>query len=167
MDRGASGTRILAASGVLLAAYVLLLTALSSRPLAWVTGFVKGAADACAGISLPFLHAQRFGRRHNGAIFAANRALGVVGSGLGPLLFGVARDRGGSFVPALRVVALLPALCAAAAAAAPLPAAAADAGAPRAVAMTAVMTPARESSPQQRDTELTGLLAAEAQREEA
>jgi predicted MFS family arabinose efflux permease len=162
MDRGASGTRILAASGVLLAAYVLLLTALSSQPLAWATGFVKGAADACAGISLPFLHAQRFGRRHNGAIFAANRALGVVGSGLGPLLFGVARDRGGSFAPALRAVALLPALCAAAALAAPLPAAGAD-DPPVAVVAPAGAAPA--TAP--RETELTGLLAAEALHEEA
>jgi hypothetical protein len=147
MDRGVSGTRVLAASGVLLAAYVLLLTALSSPLLAWVTGAVKGAADACAGISLPFLHAQRYGRRHAGAIFAANRALGVVGSGLGPLLFGVARDRGGAFAPALRAVAVLPALCAAAAAAAPAARAAGQARTARAEAA--------------RETELMGLLASE------
>lgn len=112
MDRGASGVRILALGGCLLCLYVLLLTVCSSALLAWLAGIVKGAADACAGISLPYLHAQRFGRRHGGAIFASNRTLGVLGSGLGPLLFGVARDRGRAFAPALRAVAVLPVLCA-------------------------------------------------------
>ena len=114
MDRGASGVRVMACGGCLLGCYILLLTVCSSALLAWITGFVKGAADSCASISLPYLHAQRFGRRNGGAIFASNRTLGVVGSGLGPLLFGVARDRGHAFSPALRGVAVLPVLCAAA-----------------------------------------------------
>ena len=114
MDRGASGVRVLACGGCLLGCYILLLTVCSSALLAWITGGVKGAADACASISLPYLHAQRFGRQNGGAIFASNRTLGVVGSGLGPLLFGVARDRGHAFAPALRSVAVFPVLCAAA-----------------------------------------------------
>lgn len=114
MDRGASGVRVLACAGVLLGCYVLMLTVCSSALLAWITGGVKGGADACASIALPYLHAQRFGKRHGGAIFASNRTMGVVGSGLGPLLFGVARDRGHAFAPALRGVALMPVLCAAA-----------------------------------------------------
>jgi predicted MFS family arabinose efflux permease len=114
MDRGASGVRVLACAGVLLGCYILMLTVCSSALLAWITGGVKGGADACASIALPYLHAQRFGRRHGGAIFASNRTMGVVGSGLGPLLFGVARDRGHAFAPALRGVAVLPVLCAAA-----------------------------------------------------
>ena len=84
MDRGASGVRVLACAGVLLGCYVLMLTVCSSVLLAWVTGGVKGGADACASIALPYLHAQRFGKRHGGAIFASNRTLGVIGSGLGP-----------------------------------------------------------------------------------
>ncbi len=87
---------------------MLLLTAMRTPGLAWLTGIVKGCADACAGIALPYLHAHVFGRTSSGQIYAVNRTLGVVGSGLGPLLFGVARDRQGAFAPSLRGAALLP-----------------------------------------------------------
>ena len=108
LDRGMPALTLLAVGGALLALYCLLLTALVSAPWAVLTGVVKGCADACAGVSLPFLHARVFGSAHAGAIYAINRTMGVVGSGLGPLLFGMAHDSEGSFRHALFGVATMP-----------------------------------------------------------
>ena len=98
MDRDWASPRIvLVASATFLGLYTVLLTAVDSAAIGLTAGLVKGLADAGAGIVLPYAHASLYGRRHNGAIFAANRAMGVVASGVGPLCFGVARDRLGAF----------------------------------------------------------------------
>lgn len=114
LQRGgwATPTLALALSGVALSAYAWLLPAASAPGRALAAGALRGCADALAGVALPQLHAQAFGRREGGAVFAANRACGVVASGLGPLLYGVARDNGASFGPVLRATAPLPLLTA-------------------------------------------------------
>ena len=110
LDRGSSGAHILVCGGICLSGYLFLLTVMVSPLIAWLTGIVKGTADACAGVALPYVFADVFGRAHAGEIFALNRTLGVVGSGLGPLLFGVWRDVAGKYRPALLGVACMPLL---------------------------------------------------------
>jgi len=112
IDRNAPPAHIVTAGGLLLAAYVLLLTSMSTPFAAAIGGLAKGASDACSGVALPYLHARRFGRRNLGAIFAVNRTAGVLGSGVGPLLLGLARDILGSYKGALMVGACAPALTA-------------------------------------------------------
>jgi MFS-type transporter involved in bile tolerance (Atg22 family) len=108
LDRGTPGAHLLVCGGICLSGYLFLLTVMVSPLIAWLTGIVKGTADACAGVALPYVFAEVFGRAHAGEIFALNRTLGVVGSGLGPLLFGVWRDVAGKYRPALLGVASMP-----------------------------------------------------------
>ena len=108
LDRGTPGAHILVCGGICLSGYLFLLAVMVSPLIAWLTGIVKGTADACAGVALPYVFADVFGRAHAGEIFALNRTLGVVGSGLGPLLFGVWRDVAGKYRPALLGVACMP-----------------------------------------------------------
>jgi OFA family oxalate/formate antiporter-like MFS transporter len=108
LDRGTPGAHLLVCGGICLSGYLFLLTVMVSPLIAWLTGIVKGTADACAGVALPYVFAEVFGRAHAGEIFALNRTLGVVGSGLGPLLFGVWRDVAGKYRPALLGVACMP-----------------------------------------------------------
>jgi len=110
LDGGTPATHMLVAGGLCLSGYLVLLTFLSTPLIAWLTGIVKGAADACSGVALPFMYAQQFGRLHQGEIFAVNRTFGVIGSGLGPLLFGVWRDIAGRYAPSLYGMAVLPVL---------------------------------------------------------
>lgn len=57
--RWVSARIVLLASSMLLAAYTLLITVLSRSWLAVCTGFIKGTADACSNIGVPFAVAVR------------------------------------------------------------------------------------------------------------
>ena len=116
MDRlGLRGDHLLSFAGTALAIYLYLLTRADRDAVAYAAGAIKGAGDAAYAVSMPYLHAQRFGRRHLGAIFAANRMCGVVGSGLGPLVLGAYADRtSGDFRSSLRGISAAVLLVAAA-----------------------------------------------------
>lgn len=111
--KAATPNAALALSGLLISLYALLLPHCGTDAVARLAGVARGFADASAGVALPALHAAAFGRPHSGAIFSVNRMLGVVGSGVGPLFFGLSRDAFGSFSFPLLAVAPLPAVAAA------------------------------------------------------
>ncbi len=83
---------------------------LASVELAYVYGVVLGMILGLAGTVGSVAWAMYFGRQHLGSISGFTITAGVIGTGLGPLLFGVARDVMGSYNLALTVTSVLPLL---------------------------------------------------------
>ena len=83
---------------------------LGSVELAFVYGVVLGVILGLAGTVGSVAWAMYFGRQHLGSISGFTVTVGVIGTALGPLPFGVARDLMGSYDLALTVTAVLPLL---------------------------------------------------------
>ena len=74
-----------------------------------------GLNNACSMTMYGYLWPRYFGRRHLGSIQGTGLMVGVVGASLGPLPVGLAFDLVGSATNTLRLLALLPLVCAVAA----------------------------------------------------
>jgi len=83
---------------------------LGSVELAFVYGVVLGVILGLAGTVGSVAWAMYFGRQHLGSISGFTVTVGVIGTALGPLPFGVARDLMGSYDLALTVTLVLPLL---------------------------------------------------------
>jgi MFS family permease len=73
---------------------------------------LRGAAVGLWLVSVDVAWPAWFGRKHLGAIRGAGTALSLAGAALGPLPFGIARDRLGSYDPAIAALIALPILAA-------------------------------------------------------
>ena len=83
---------------------------LESVELAFMYGVVLGVILGLAGTVGSVAWAMYFGRQHLGSISGFTVTVGVIGTALGPLPFGVARDLMGSYDLALTVTLVLPLL---------------------------------------------------------
>jgi sugar phosphate permease len=99
---------IIALSLVLQAIVMWLATRLASTAAAYVYGGALGFMFVAWGASAAVVWAAYYGREHLGAIAGAGMSIAIVGSSLGPMVMGVARDVMGSYVPLFNLIAFLP-----------------------------------------------------------
>jgi MFS family permease len=89
------------------AGYVLLV--LIRDPLtAFLYALVTGVSAGLLGLSLGVLKPNLFGRRYLGGILGVMAAINVVGSAIGPIVFGAAFDAVGGYREVILLSALLP-----------------------------------------------------------
>lgn len=89
--------------------YILLIF-LNSVWMAIGYAVLSGVSNAVLMLSLNVLKPNFFGRRHLGSILGVMVAVSVIGSAIGPVLFGVAFDWLGGYTEVILVSALLPLL---------------------------------------------------------
>jgi len=70
----------------------MLLTYLQSAAMAYLHAIIGGMAGGVAIICIGVLKPNLFGRRYLGGILGVTAALNVVGSAIGPIIFGMAFD---------------------------------------------------------------------------
>ncbi len=87
---------------------LLMAQALSSIEMAFLYGIILGATSGLMGIINGVSWAKYFGRRHLGSITGVTATILIVGSALGPLPLGVARDILGSYNLALTTLSIIP-----------------------------------------------------------
>lgn len=92
---------LLSASTVLIAASCMLLLAADTLWQAGATMAVIGAGHSIASSCGAATVARYFGRAHHGAIRSSLTRVAVVGTGLGPVCFGLSVEFGGGYTPAL------------------------------------------------------------------
>ena len=108
--------RLLLATALAFQALTLVMAQfLRSTGMGFAYGVVLGTATGLVGMAASVIWAQYFGRRHLGSIAGVASTLTVVGSALGPMPLGIARDLLGSYNAALTISAVLSVLMAAAA----------------------------------------------------
>jgi sugar phosphate permease len=103
------GVRILLAVGLWTLAIALWLAqAMETPELAFAYGIILGFSNGATRVVSSIVWANYFGRQHLGAISGFATTIGVVGTALGPMPFGIVRDLTGSYASALLVSALIP-----------------------------------------------------------
>ena len=106
---------IMAAACVIQMTAFILLAYLNGAPMAYARTVLSGASGSvlmlCIGVLKPLL----FGRRYIGGISGAMSVIMVVGSALGPVMFGVAYDVLNGYRQVLLISAFLPAIASVAA----------------------------------------------------
>jgi MFS transporter, OFA family, oxalate/formate antiporter len=112
---------VLAASLILQASALLLAQYLVSPALAMIYGAVIGATAGSFHAVGSVVWAKYYGRQHLGTITGVTATIVIVGSSLGPIPLGVARDTLGSYNQALLILAIFPILLAIAAMFTPKP----------------------------------------------
>jgi MFS transporter, OFA family, oxalate/formate antiporter len=112
---------VLAASLILQASALLLAQYLASPALAMIYGVVIGATAGSFHAVGSVVWAKYYGRQHLGTITGVTATIVIVGSSLGPIPLGVARDTLGSYDQALLILAIFPILLAIAALFTPKP----------------------------------------------
>lgn len=83
---------------------------LQSVELAFLYGIILGATMGLVGTVSSVIWAMYFGRRHLGSITGVTATISIVGSALGPMPLGIARDLLGSYNTALTISTGLPLL---------------------------------------------------------
>ncbi len=106
-------TRFVFASGLLVTTGCLTgITFVTDNGSAIVYAVFFGLNNAFGMTIFGYIWPRYFGRRHIGAIQGTGQLIGIVGASLGPLPVGLAFDLTGSADATLRLLALLPFLCA-------------------------------------------------------
>ena len=98
-------TALLGQSAVLVMAQFLQGAAMAS-----LYGVLLGVTSGLMGVVSSVIWADYYGREHLGSITGVTSMILIVGSALGPMPFGIARDALGSYAPVLNVAALFPLL---------------------------------------------------------
>ncbi len=107
-------TRYVFALGLLITALCLVgVTGVHSAVSAISYAVLFGLANAFSMTIFGFIWPRFFGRKHIGSIQGTGQLIGVVGASLGPLPVGLAFDLLGSAETTLRLLALIPLICAA------------------------------------------------------
>ncbi|MCP4606514.1 MAG: MFS transporter [Proteobacteria bacterium] len=83
---------VLASASLIQAVGFIMLTQLKNIPMTYLYALVSGFSGALMGISVGVLKPNLFGRRHLGGILGVLMAINVIGSAIGPVVFGVAFD---------------------------------------------------------------------------
>jgi len=110
LDRIKQQQYVLAFACLAQASSYLLLAFLNSPNWAFIYAIVTGAASAVLGLSLGVLKPNLFGRRFLGGILGVLVAINVIGSAIGPIIFGAVFDRVGGYREVILASALLPLL---------------------------------------------------------
>jgi len=87
---------------------LLMATHLTSIPVAIVYGVTLGITDGLTRTVNSMIWATYFGRAHLGSITGITTTIVIVGSALGPMPFGIARDLMGSYETILTISAIVP-----------------------------------------------------------
>jgi len=87
-----------------------MLAFLRTPAMAYLYAIIGGMAGGIAIICIGVLKPNLFGRRYLGGILGVTAALNVVGSAIGPIVFGVAFDQLGGYREIILISALLPLL---------------------------------------------------------
>jgi MFS family permease len=103
---------IFSASLVLLSVSLTGITFVDDPAAATAYAVLFGVNNAANMTFFGYMWAQYFGRRHIGSIQGAGQMIGVIGASLGALPLGIAYDMVGAYDGALRLLALLPLICA-------------------------------------------------------
>ncbi len=99
---------LLALASLVQAVGLILLTQLKNMPMAYLYALVSGFSGALMAISVGVLKPNLFGRRHLGGIFGVLMAINVIGSAIGPVVFGAAFDAFHGYREIILVSTLLP-----------------------------------------------------------
>jgi len=101
--------RLMIAFGLVIQAVILWMASrLGSTMSAYVYGATFGIMQVCWGAAGGVMWAKYYGREHLGSISSVALSIGIVGSALGPMIMGIARDLMGSYAPLFNLVAFLP-----------------------------------------------------------
>ena len=103
---------VFAAALVLLSATLVASTLVNGIVMAAVYGTMFGINNAANITFFGYIWAHYFGRKHLGRIQGLGQMVGVIGASLGALPMGMAFDLVGSYVEILRLLAVLPLICA-------------------------------------------------------
>ena len=88
----------------------LFLAFLSSPVMAYAYAVIGGISGGLVGIAYRVLKPNLFGRRYLGGILGVTAALNVIGSAIGPILFGAAYDGFGGYREIIILTSLMPLL---------------------------------------------------------
>jgi len=99
---------VLTGALILQAVVLLLAPRLTSTTSAMVYGGVFGAMQVGWGAAGAVMWAKYYGRAHLGSISGAGMSIAIVGSALGPMAMGVARDLMGTYSTFCNLAALIP-----------------------------------------------------------
>ena len=109
-------THLMFSGGLLVMSMSLLsVTFVSDLAGAIVYALIFGLNNGVTMTYFAFFWPRYFGRKHLGSIQGIGQMIGVVGASLGPLPLAMSLDYLGNYDPALRVLAVFPAICAIAA----------------------------------------------------
>ena len=86
----------------------VMLAFLSSGPMAFVYALITGVSSALLGISVGVLKPNLFGRRYLGGILGVLVAINVIGSAIGPVIYGAAFDLLQGYQEILLISTILP-----------------------------------------------------------
>ena len=101
---------VLAITCFMQVASFMLLAFLQSAAMAYLYAIIGGMAGGIAIICIGVLKPNLFGRRYLGGILGVTAALNVVGSAVGPIIFGAAFDWLGGYKEIIILSSLLPLL---------------------------------------------------------
>lgn len=90
------------------AATLLMAPRLTSNVAAYVYGAALGFTGATAAACRAVIWAKYYGRLHLGSISSVALTVAIIGSALGPMVMGIARDLLGSYGAFLRLMAVFP-----------------------------------------------------------
>ena len=90
------------------AATLILVQFLDAPATAWLYGLLLGLTSGLMGLVNSVIWADYYGREHLGSITGITSMILIVGSALGPMPLGIARDSLGSYNLALSILAVLP-----------------------------------------------------------
>ena len=112
LDRIKRPHLVLAAACVLQAVAYVLLALLHTPAQAYFRSIVAGGSSAVLMLSIGVLRPFLFGRRYIGGVSGLMAVVSVIGSALGPVVFGVVFDTVGGYTGILILSAVLPTLAA-------------------------------------------------------
>jgi sugar phosphate permease len=101
--------RLIIAFGLVIQAVILwMATRLESTTAAYIYGATFGVMQVSWGTAGAVMWAKYYGREHLGSISSVAMSIAIVGTALGPMIMGVARDLTGSYGPLFNISAFLP-----------------------------------------------------------
>lgn len=86
----------------------IMLAFLNTASMAFAYALLSGVSSAVLALSLNVLKPNLFGRRYLGGILGVLVAINVVGSAIGPIIFGAAFDLLGGYTEVILISALMP-----------------------------------------------------------
>lgn len=108
LDRVQRQNWVLALACLFQATGFIMLAFLDNVPMAFVYAVVSGISSALLALSVGVLKPNLFGRRYLGGILGAIVAINVIGSAIGPVIFGAAFDLMHGYYEILLLATLLP-----------------------------------------------------------
>jgi MFS family permease len=108
LDRIGRHHYVLAVACMLQVMAYVLLAFFNTPSMAFLYAFLAGTSGGLALISIGVLKPNLFGRRYLGGIFGVSVAINVIGSAIGPILFGAAFDWRHGYTEVILLSSLLP-----------------------------------------------------------